>query len=87
MRRWLTWIGCKIRTLEMEGTVRRGPPNPFGAPLAFPMTKRFCAARLHGRGGRVTAQNGGFRPGQDAGMSNFEIYHHTFDPGTVCHPL
>ena len=35
----------------------------------------------------MTAQNGGFRPGQDAGMSNFEIYHHTFDPGTVCHPL
>jgi hypothetical protein len=33
-------------------------------PSAFSIVNRFCMARLHGRAGRLTAQNGGFRPGQ-----------------------
>ena len=32
--------------------------------MAFPVVNRFCAAFLHGRAGRLTAQTGDFRPGQ-----------------------
>ena len=34
------------------------------APLAFSIGNQFCVAFLYGRAGRLTAQNGGFRPGQ-----------------------
>ena len=30
----------------------------------FPIVNRLCVALLYGRPGRVTVQNGGFRPGQ-----------------------
>jgi hypothetical protein len=45
--------------------VRARPPAGGGyAPLAFPAVNRFFMARLYGCTGRLTAQNGGFRPGQ-----------------------
>jgi hypothetical protein len=40
-----------------EGLERSGP-----AIAAY----RFCMALLYGRAGRLTAENGGFRPGQHA---------------------
>jgi hypothetical protein len=39
-----------------------GPPGTFimaSVPLAFTTVNRLCRARLHGRAGRLTAQNGG----------------------------
>ena len=39
------------------------------AALAFPYKNPFCMALLHGRAGRLTAENGGFRPGQAAGVA------------------
>ena len=33
-------------------------------PLAFSKANRFSVVVLHGRAGRLTAKNGGFRPGQ-----------------------
>ena len=41
-----------------------GPLTPGYAPSAFPAADRFCMAVLYGRAGRLTAGNGGFRPGQ-----------------------
>ena len=34
--------------------------------LAFSYVNRFCVALWYGRAGRLTAENGGFRPGQVA---------------------
>jgi hypothetical protein len=42
---------------------------------AFPAVSRVCAALLCGRTGRLTAGNGGFRPGQYP-----RIYGLVFDP-------
>ena len=36
------------------------------SPLAFPIVNRFSVAVLYRRAGRLTAKNGGFRPGQSA---------------------
>ena len=41
-----------------------GPSRSGYAPLAFPIVNQFCTVILYGRGGRLTAQNGDFRPGQ-----------------------
>jgi ATP-dependent RNA helicase DHX37/DHR1 len=38
--------------------------SPCSAPSAFPTVDRFSIALLYGRAGRLTAENGGFRPGQ-----------------------
>ena len=43
-------------------------PGRGNAPLAFSTVNRFCMARLRGRAGRSTTQNGGFRRGQAAGV-------------------
>ena len=40
------------------------------APLMFSTVTRFCVGALYGRAGRVTALNGGFRPGQFFEKSN-----------------
>jgi hypothetical protein len=42
-------------------TVR--PPPPCQAPFAFSYVNRFSMERLYGRAGRLTAENGGSRPG------------------------
>jgi hypothetical protein len=42
---------------------RSGPARAGYAPAAFPIVNRFSMARMYGRTGRITAQNGGFRPG------------------------
>jgi hypothetical protein len=44
---------------EME---RSGPSRGCYAPFAFSIGNRFCMALLYGRAGRLTAENGGFRP-------------------------
>jgi hypothetical protein len=47
-------------------------PGPSGAvkpPLAFTIVNRLSMARLYRRGGRLTAQNGGFWPGQSQSPS------------------
>jgi hypothetical protein len=44
---------------------RSGPPRDGYAALAFPYENPFCMRLLYGRAGRLTAQNGGFRPGQE----------------------
>jgi hypothetical protein len=41
-----------------------GPAGAFKRPLAFFYVNRFCMGLLHGRAGRLTAENGGFRSGQ-----------------------
>jgi hypothetical protein len=41
----------------------RALPRRLSA-LSVPHSTFFCAALLYGRAGRLTAQNGGFRPGQ-----------------------
>ena len=43
---------------------RSGPSRGVYAPSLFPTVNRFCMAVLHGFARRLTAQNGGFRPGQ-----------------------
>jgi hypothetical protein len=43
-------------------TVRARPPCQAFLSL-FPIVTRFCMVGLYGRAGRLTAQNGGFRPG------------------------
>jgi hypothetical protein len=43
---------------------RFGPLGAVKWPLAFPTVNRFSMALLRGRAGRLTAKNGGFRPGQ-----------------------
>ena len=41
-----------------------GPPRGVQAPSALSDVNRFSMVLLHGRAGRLTAKNGGFRPGQ-----------------------
>jgi hypothetical protein len=36
--------------------------------LAFSYENPFCVGLLYGRAGRLTAENGGFRPGQSIGQ-------------------
>jgi hypothetical protein len=43
-----------------------GPARGGYAPLAFPTVNRVCMALLYARVGRLTVENGGFRPGQSA---------------------
>ena len=43
---------------------RSGPSRGGSAPLAFPIVTWVSMALLYGRAGRLTAKNGGFRPGQ-----------------------
>ena len=43
---------------------RPGPRGGVSVSLAFPTVDWFSAARLCGRAGRLTAKNGGFRPGR-----------------------
>ena len=47
-----------------EGEMDTGPGPPRGGyvPLAFHTVNRSCTALFHGRAGRSTAENGGFRP-------------------------
>ena len=40
------------------------PPGAFKRPLAFSYENPFCMGILYGRAGRLTVENGGFRPGQ-----------------------
>jgi hypothetical protein len=50
-----------------EFPTARARPGRLGASMAsgaFPTVNRFYMALLHGRAGRLTAENGGFRPGQ-----------------------
>jgi hypothetical protein len=44
-----------------------GPPKAVKHPHRSPQLNRFCMAALYGRAGRLTAKNGGFRPGQKRG--------------------
>ena len=46
---------------------RSGPARGVYAFLAFSAVNRVCTALLCGRAGRLTAQNGGFRPGRQGG--------------------
>ena len=46
-----------------------GPAWGLQAVLAFSIVDRFCMALLYGRAGRLTTQNGGFRPGQSRSNS------------------
>jgi hypothetical protein len=41
-----------------------GPPGGVQTTFAFCIVNPICMALLHGRAGRLTAHNGGFRPGQ-----------------------
>ena len=45
-----------------EGAVRAVPGRL--SAIAFSCVNRFCMGFLYGRAGRLTAENGGFRPGQ-----------------------
>ena len=58
----------RIPSLDMRGSPFGIGPGPPGANefLAFPLELRFCTALFCGRARRLTAQNGGFRPGQTA---------------------
>jgi hypothetical protein len=61
-----------LLTEEVEQVVESDSgPAPLGAGkrLFFPDVNRFCMALLYGRAGRLTAKNGGFRPGQSSGSS------------------
>jgi hypothetical protein len=49
---------------KMLGRAGPGPSRGAQAPLAFSAVNRFCMERLYGCVGRLTAENGGFRPGQ-----------------------
>jgi hypothetical protein len=50
----------KALRLAVDGP---GPPRAF-KPFAFPTSNQCCVAFFYGRAGRLTAENGGFRPGQ-----------------------
>ena len=52
--------GARFRQMP----VRARPGRLSTLIIAFPMVNRVCAAFLCGRAGRLTAQNGDFRPGQ-----------------------
>ena len=57
--------------LAREHVLRRHRPGRPGAvkrPSRFPYENPFCMGLLYGRAGRLTAKNGGFRPGQEAGF-------------------
>ena len=59
------------------------------APSAFSYTNRFCMARLHGRAGRLTVKNGGFRPGQWGSPAHGQTWgqrHGCADPTRVGPP-
>jgi hypothetical protein len=43
---------------------RSGPTWGGDAPFAFHTVNHFCTVLLHRRARRLTAENGGFRPGQ-----------------------
>ena len=75
-RRRRVWAG---RTLQYAGRCATEPESAVvaaaaaarvlalrgvQAPLAFSYVHRFSMALLYGRAGRLTAKNGGFRPGQ-----------------------
>ena len=51
--------------------LRSGPPRGCKAPLAFPYENTFCMGLLYGRTGRLTTENGDFRPGQGARHRRF----------------
>ena len=57
---------CASCAKDLLLKIRPGPPWGGYAPLAFPIENQFCVAFLYGRAGRLTPQNGGFRPGQGA---------------------
>ena len=61
----------KIRTSAAERVRqdhrRPGPPGPAKRPCRFPQLIGFLWRFLYGRSGRLTAKNGGFRPGQTSG--------------------
>ena len=48
-----------------------GPARGVHAPFEFPIANRFCVALLRGRAGRSTAENCGFRPGQNDPLEAF----------------
>ena len=55
---------------EARGEAQRQPSGPARggyAPLAFPTVDLLSMELLYGRAGRLTAKNGGFRPGQSRG--------------------
>jgi hypothetical protein len=53
---------CPLR--QPRARRRTGPLRAFKAALAFPAVNLLSTTVLYGRAGRLTAKNGGFRPGQ-----------------------
>ena len=57
---------------EARGEAQRQPSGPARggyAPLAFPTVDLLSMELLYGRAGRLTAKNGGLRPGQPAAVA------------------
>ena len=57
---------CTVAWSRSHEPLRSGPAGADQAPVyvVFPTVNRFCMVCLYGRAGRLTAQNGCFRPGQ-----------------------
>jgi hypothetical protein len=56
---------------------------------AFSIANQFCAAFLNGRGGRLTAQNGWFRPGRAVMLSggSYQCYNDEADGDPAARPV
>jgi hypothetical protein len=60
----MDFVDDRLRA-EFVFTVRARPRQFIYAASAFTAADRFCMAVLCGRAGRLTAENGGHRPGQN----------------------
>jgi hypothetical protein len=63
---WVSWLASVRRAITVERLcgVGAGRPGAVKRPWRFSYVNRFSMALLYGRAGRLTAENGGFRPGQ-----------------------
>jgi hypothetical protein len=62
---WCPWQDeASLPRPKVFGVAVRARAGGAEATLAFSVGNRFCTALLYGRTGRLTAQNGGVRPGQ-----------------------